>query len=156
MKEQEPNDDVLTALEEEGLSRKTIIRYLKDLLDADPTKVFYVDPEGRFGLRRKIAKKHTIGLLEVSKDKIKFVDKTKALELLFEVGKMRRNKPTNVNIDATKGIVGVVVPHTLNKAEAFKGLLPEANAPEEIIIDVEPSPTTGIKYMGSKSDDPFS
>jgi len=77
----------IQVLEEEGLGPRRVIRYVKELLDADPARVIQVDEDGNFRLKRRIPRKHLRAVTEIARGKIKFVDRVAALRLAAEMAK---------------------------------------------------------------------
>lgn len=135
LRDSEVDADIDFALEDAGLSRRQMVRYLKQLLDADPSKVFTVTNSGEPRLKPKILPKHAVAIMEVSKGRIRFVDRTKVVELLMEVGRFSKRgaQPKTVVNDNRRQAI-VQVPDTLSKEEAFRGLLGDNDGD---VIDAE-------------------
>lgn len=74
-------------MEAEGLGPRDIIREVKALLTADPSKVLESDGEGGFRLKAKLLPKHMRAVVEVSKSRVKFIDRVAALRLAAEMAK---------------------------------------------------------------------
>lgn len=86
------NPDQVAVLEEEGLGPRQIIREVKQLLSADPSKLVEVDSLGSFRLKRKLLPKHMKAVVELTSSqhggKIRFIDRVAALKLAAEMAKL--------------------------------------------------------------------
>jgi hypothetical protein len=120
----EQQDELLSLLESEGLSQRQMIRHLKDILDADTSKIIEVDAKGEPRLRKKLMPKNMKAVVEIAKGRVKFCDRVAAVKLLLEVGKMTPSSRPQKVVNDNRRVV--VVPQIQARDEAFAGLLPEA------------------------------
>jgi hypothetical protein len=110
-------------LEEEGLSQREILRQIKQLLSADPSRLITIDADGNWKLRQKMLPKHALGIVEITPTKIKMVDKGPLLKLAVEVARMQpKKKEINNNLTVNRPVV-VALPPQISRAEAFADVI---------------------------------
>lgn len=125
----------IQAMEEEGLGPRQIIREVKALLAADPSKVIEIK-DGKPSLKPKAIPKHYKAIVEISATKIRFVDRIAALRLAAEMGKLigkkEAPKPLEQPITFKRAIVVMAAPDEMAKAQ-----LPPTVPGEVIEVEAE-------------------